>query len=155
MKKKRYTLSESAMKELRECKYVRSVSTRMVQFTAVFKRHALKERESGVQPLAIFKNAGIPYHFSAEYAADRISAWRKIADKDGKGHFDSEHRGQAGTATLKKYHADQKAYKNMPLKEKVKYLEARNEALDYIARHFQLPPSIVPKHSSRRRKNMQ
>jgi phage portal protein BeeE len=36
--------------------------------------------------------------------------------------------------------------------EKITYLEARTEALEYIARHFGLPPSIHRAHSSRRRK---
>jgi hypothetical protein len=36
--------------------------------------------------------------------------------------------------------------------EKIAYLEARQEALEYIARHFKLPPSIHRAHGSRRRK---
>lgn len=150
--KKRFTLTEGQEEELRSCPHVRNVSARMVQFTSDFKQHAISERARGKPPRLIFGEAGIPYHFRPDYAADQISAWRRIAEKHGTAHFDHETRGQAGTATLLRHMDTQRAYKAMTDTEKIAYLETRQEALEYIARHFGLPPSIHRAHSSRRRK---
>lgn len=152
MNKKRFTLTEDQQEELKECPHVRSVSARMVQYTADFKRQAITERARGKPPRLIFSEAGIPYYFASDYAADRISDWRRIAEKHGTSHFDTETRGQAGTATLLRHMDEKRAYKAMTDTEKITYLEARTEALEYIARHFELPPSILGAHSSRRRK---
>ena len=150
--KKRFTLTKEQQVELRVCPHVRKVSTRMVQYTAEFKRYAIGERARGKPPRLIFSEAGIPYHFGPKYAADCINDWRCIAEKHGTAHFDTEARGQAGTATLLRHMDTKRAYKAMTDTEKITYLEARTEALEYIARHFELPPSIHRVHSSRRRR---
>ena len=150
--KKRFTLTQEQQEELRTCPHVRSVSARMVQYTADFKRHAISERTRGKPPRLIFSDAGIPYHFGPDYAADRISDWRHIAEKHGNEHFDTEARGQVGTATLLRHMDAKRAYRTMTDTEKITYLEVRTEALEHIARHFGLPPSIQGAHSSRRRK---
>jgi hypothetical protein len=152
MKIKRFTLTEGQQKQLRECPHVCKVSARMVQFTAGFKRHAISERARGLPPRIIFKNASIPYYFGPDYAADRINDWQCLARKHGTAHFDSEMRGQVGTANLLRHMDTKRAYRAMTNAEKIIYLEARTEALEYIARHFELPPSIHRVHSSRRRK---
>lgn len=152
MNTNRFTLTEDQQKELEVCPHVRKVSARMVQYTADFKRHAVSERARGKPPRLIWSEAGIPYHFRPDHAADQISAWRRLALKQGEAHFDCEKRGQAGTATLLRHMDTKRAYKAMTDTEKIAYLEARTEALEYIARHFQLPPSIHQAHSLRRRK---
>lgn len=124
----------------------------MVQYTANFKRHAIAERARGKPPRLIFNEAGVPFHFGADYAADRINDWKRLAEKHGIAHFSIETRGQVGNASLLRQMGEKRAYKAMTINEKVTYLEARQEALEYIARHFQLPPSIHRAHSSRRRK---
>ena len=150
--KKRFTLTKAQQDELRECPHVRNVSARMVQFTADFKRHAISERARGKPPRLIFSEAGIPYHFVPGYAADWINEWRCLAKKHGTSHFSTEARGQAGTATLLRHMDEKRAYKAMTDTEKITYLEARTEALEYVAHHFGLPLSIHRAHSSRRRK---
>jgi hypothetical protein len=150
--KKRFTLTQEQQEELRVCPHVRNVSARMVQYTADFKRHAIAERARGKPPRLIFSEAGIPYHFGPDYAADRINEWRHLALQHGITHFDTETRGQAGTANLLRHQDTVRAYRAMTDTEKISYLEARTEALEYIARHFELPPSIPRAHSSRRRK---
>ena len=150
--KKRFTLTEEQQKELRECTHVRKVSERMVQYTAAFKQLAISERVRGKPPRLIFSEAGIPYHFVPGYAADRINDWRRLAEKHGITHFSIETRGQVGNASLLRHMDERRAYKAMTDTEKITYLEARTEALEYIARHFQLPPSIHRAHSSRRRR---
>lgn len=152
MSTKRFTLTEGQQKELGDCPHVRKVSARMVQYTTDFKRHAISERARGKPPRLIWSEAGIPYHFRPDHAADQISAWRRLVQRRGEVHFDNENRGQAGTASLLRHHGAKRAYKAMTDIEKIRYLEARTEALEYIARHFQLPPSIHKEHSSRRRK---
>jgi len=152
MKTKRFTLTEEQQEELRKCTHIRKVSARMVQYTAEFKRYAIKERAGGTAPRYIFKQAGIPYYFGPNYAADRINDWKRIATKHGDIHFDTETRGRNGAVALIRYWSTTQAYKIMTDAEKIVYLEARNEALEYIARHFGLPPSIHRAHSSRRRK---
>ena len=72
--------------------------------------------------------------------------------KHGTTHFDTDARGQAGTANLLRHMGTKRAYEAMTDTEKITYLEARTESLEYIARHFGLPPSIHRAHSSRRRK---
>jgi hypothetical protein len=150
--KKRFTLTQEQQEELRACPHVRHVSARMVQYTADFKRHAISERVRGKPPRLVFSEARIPYHFGPDYAAGRINDWRRIAEKHGASHFDHEVRGQAGTAHLLRHMDTKRAYKAMTDTEKITYLETRTEALEYIARHFQLPPSIHLAHSRRRRK---
>ena len=150
--KKRFTLTESQQEELRACPHVQKVSARMVQYTANFKRHAVGERARGKPPRLIWREAGVPYHFRPDHAADQISGWRRLVEKHGTAHFDSEKRGQAGTATLLRHMDTRRTYKAMTDTEKIKYLEARTEALEHIARHFELPPLILGAHSSRRRK---
>lgn len=150
--KKRFTLTKEQQDELRECPHVRKVSARMVQYTAAFKQVAIQERARGKPPRLIFGEAGIPYHFVSGYAADRINDWRRLAEKHGTVHFNTEARGQAGTATLLRHMDEKRAYKAMTDTEKITYLEARTEALEYVARHFGLPPSIHRAHSSRRRR---
>lgn len=150
--KKRFTLTQSQQEELRACPHVKNVSARMVQYIADFKRYAISERARGKPPRLIWSEAGIPYHFGPDYAADRISDWRRIAEKHGTAHFDHEVRGQAGTASLLRHMDTKRAYRTMTDTEKILYLEVRTEALEYIARHFGLPPSILGAHSSRRRK---
>lgn len=149
---KRFTLTQGQQEELRACPHVHKASARMVQYTADFKRHAISERARGKPPRLIWSEAGIPYHFRPDHAADCISDWRRLAEKHGTAHFDSETRGQAGTANLLRYMDEQRAYKAMTDAEKIRYLEARQEALEHIARHFGLPPSIHQARSSRRRR---
>lgn len=150
--KKRFNLTQEQQVELRTCSHVRTVSARMVQYTADFKRHAISERVRGKPPRLIFSEAGIPYYFRPDYAADRINDWRRISEKHGTTHFDTDARGQAGTANLLRHMGTKRAYEAMTDTEKITYLEARTESLEYIARHFGLPPSIHRAHSSRRRK---
>lgn len=151
MNTKRFTLTEGQQEELRACPHVRKVSARMVQYTADFKRHAVSERVRGKPPRLIWGEAGIPYHFRPDHAADQISDWRRMAQKCGMTHFDNEKRGQAGTANLLRHMDTKRAYEAMTDAEKITYLEARQEALEHIARHFGLPPSIHKAHSRRRR----
>jgi hypothetical protein len=150
--KKRFTLTKEQQEELRVCPHVRAVSARMVQYTADFKRHAIRERAQGMPPRVIFRDAGIPHYFGPDYAADRINAWKHIATRHGATHFDNDTRGREGTAKLLRHMDTQRAYKAMTDTEKITHLEARQEALEYVARHFGLPPSIHRVHSSRRRK---
>lgn len=150
MNTKRYTLSQNQQKELVLCHHVKKVSDRTVQYTADFKRHALSERARGKPPRQIWSEAGIPYYFDKDYSSDRIKDWRRVVQKYGNTHFDQENRGKAGNAGLLRSMDEKRAYKTMTDTEKIVYLEARQEALEYIARHFQLPPSIH--HNSRRRK---
>ena len=150
--KNRFTLTDEQQDELRTCLSVRKVSARTVQYTAAFKQKAIQERARGKPPRLIFSEAGIPYHFAPGYAADRINDWRRLAEKHGSAHFNTETRGQVGNASLLRHMDEKRAYKTMNDTEKITYLEARTEALEYIARHFGLPPSIHRAHSSRRRK---
>ena len=151
MNTKRFTLTEGQQEELQACPHVRKVSARMVQYTADFKRHALNERARGKPPRLIWSEAGIPYHFRPDHAADCVSGWRRLAEKHGSAHFDSDSRGQAGTANLLRHMDAKRVYEAMTDTEKITYLEARQEALEHIARHFELPPSIHKEHSQRRR----
>ena len=148
----RFTLTRGQQEELRACPHVRKVSARMVQYTADFKRYAIAERARGKPPRLIFSEAGIPYHFCPAYAADVISEWRRLPARFGTAQCDHDTRGQAGTANLLRHMDTKRAYKAMTDAEKITYLEARTEALEYIARHFGLPLSIHRAHSSRRRK---
>jgi hypothetical protein len=150
--KKRFTLTEGQQAELRACPHIRKVGARMVQYTADFKRHAVTERARGKPPRLIWSEAGIPYHFRPNHAADLINDWKRIAEKHGVAYFDTEARGQSGGAHLIRHWDEKRAYKAMADTEKIAYLEARQEALEHIARHFGLPPSIHRAHSSRRRK---
>ena len=150
--KKRFTLTKEQQEELRKSAHIRKVSTRMVQYTADFKRHAIRERAQGMPSRIIFRDAGIPYYFVPDYAADRINAWKRIAYRHGTDHFDSDTRGREGTAKLLRHMDEKRAYKAMTDTEKITYLEARTEALEYVARHFELPLSIHRVHSSRQRK---
>jgi len=154
MKTKRFTLSEGQQKELRTCPQVRKVSDRTIQFTADFKRHALREYAKGKRPKSIFIEAGIPLScLGTDYAKKRIRAWRKLVDKYGIQHFEAEHRGNRGAA-LAAWRQKTKAYGTMTKEQKIAYLEAENEALEYVRRHFGLPPSLRKlSRSSRRRKN--
>lgn len=152
MSNKRFTFTEEQQAELRTCYQVRRVSARMVQYTADFKRHAIAERTRGIPPRLIWREAGIPYHFGRDYAADRTQEWKRIAEKQGAAHFDTDARGRTGAAALVRHHGMQRAYRAMTDAEKVVYLEARTEALEYIARHFELPPSTRTHRSRRRRK---
>jgi hypothetical protein len=97
---------------------------------------------------------GIPLtHLGTDYAKEKIRAWRKLVDKYGIQHFGAEHRGNHGAA-LAVWRQKTKAYNAMTKEQKIAYLEAKNEALEYIRRHFGLPPSLQKlSHSSRRRKN--
>lgn len=151
MNNNRFTLTEGQQEELRACPHVRKVSERTVQYTADFKRHAISERVRGKPPRLIFSEAGIPYHFKPGYAADLIKAWRRIAKKYGVTHFDSDIRARNGAVSLLHHMDTKRAYQAMTDTEKITYLEARAEALEHIARHFKLPPSIHKAHSSRRR----
>ena len=153
MNTKRFTLTEGQQEELRMCPHVRKVSARMVQYNADFKRHAISERARGKPPQLIWSEAGIPYHFKPKYAAERINDWRRLAEKHGTTHFEVEHRGAQGLS-LQQWREKEQRYKQMNTQEKVAYLEAEVEALEYIRRHFQMPPAIHQKsHSFRRRPN--
>lgn len=154
MSNKRFTLSEKQQAELRTCLPVKKVSARTSQFTADFKRHALREYTKGKRPQHIFTEAGIPLRYLAtDYAKEKIRAWRKLADKHGGQHFAVEHRGNHGAA-LAVWRQKTKTYNTMTKERKIVYLEAENEALEYIRRHFGLPPSPrTTSHSSRRRRN--
>ncbi len=151
MDNKRFTLTEEQQEDLRTCPHVRKVSSRMVQYTADFKRHAISERAYGKSPKLIFSEAGIPYYFGPKYAADRIREWKHLAEQHGVTHFNHDARGEAGAVTLLRQLEATHAYNAMTDAEKIRYLETRQEALEYIARHFQLPPSIHRAHNSRRR----
>lgn len=152
--KKRFVLSEDQQEELRNCPQVNKVSARTIQFTADFKQHVLREYAKGRRPEDVFANAGIPLmYFGTDYAKEKIRAWRKLVDKYGTQHFEAEHRGNRGAA-LAAWRQKTKAYGTMTKEQKIAYLEAENEALEYVRRHFGLPPSLRKlSRSSRRRKN--
>ena len=152
--KKRFVLSEGQQEELRNCPQVKKVSARTVQFTADFKQHVLREYSKGKRPDDVFTHAGIPLAcLGTDYAKEKTRALRKLADQHGIQHFDAEHRGNHGAA-LAVWRQKTKAYDAMTKEQKIAYLEAKNEALEYIRRHFGLPPSLQKlSHSSRRRKN--
>lgn len=152
MKTKRFTLNEGQQEELRECPQVKKVSAWTVQFTADFKRHVLREYAKGKRPDTIFAEAGIPL-LGIDYAKEKTRAWRKLVDKYGTQHFGTEHRGNRGAA-LAAWRQKTKAYGTMTKEQKIAYLEAENEALEYVRLHFGLPPSLRKvSRSSRRRKN--
>lgn len=152
--KKRFTLTEGQQEELRSCPPVNKVSDRTIQFTADFKRQVLREYAKGRSPNIIFAEAGIPLtYLGTNYAKEKTRAWRKLVDKYGLEHFGTEHRGNHGAA-LAVWRQKTKAYDTMTKEQKIAYLESENEALEYVRRHFGLPPSLRKvSHSSRRRRN--
>lgn len=154
MKTKRFTLSEGQQEGLRNCPQVEKVSSRTIQFTADFKQHVLREYVKGKRPNNIFADAGIPLScLGRDYAKGKTRAWRKLADKHGTQHFDAEHRGNHGAA-LAAWRQKTKVYATMTKEQKIAYLEAENEALEHVRRHFGLPPSLRKiSRSSRRRRN--
>jgi hypothetical protein len=152
--KKRFVLSEGQQEELRNCPQVKKVSARTVQFTADFKQHVLREYSKGKRPDDVFASAGIPLmYLGTDYAKEKTRTLRKLADKYGIEHFGTEHRGSQGAA-LAAWRQKTNAYAIMTKEQKIAYLEAENEALEYVRRHFGLPPSLRRvSRSSRRRKN--
>lgn len=150
-----FTLTKEEQEEFRRCPYVKSCSARMVQFTPAFKRHAVEEYARGIAPRTIFRDAGIPIHLLKQaYPKTTLRKWRTIANTHGGARFDEEHRGKHGVVTLTRWRDCTKAYAAMTDKEKVAFLEAEVEALEYIRTHFQLPPSAHQgAHNSRRRKS--
>ena len=154
MKTKRFTLSEGQQEEFRNRPQVKKVSAKTIQFTSDFKRQVLREYAKGKSPDTIFAEAGIPLScLGTEYTKDRVRAWRKLVDKYGIQHFDAEHRGNRGAA-LAAWRQKTKAYETMTKEQKIAYLEAENEALEYVRRHFGLPPSLRKlSRSSRRGRN--
>jgi hypothetical protein len=72
----------------------------------------------------------------------------------GNTGFDEEHRGKQGVVALAKWRDHKQAYAAMSDKEKVLFLEAQVEALEYVRAHFQLPPPVhLRMHGYRRRTN--
>jgi hypothetical protein len=139
---KRYALTQTQQAVLRENTNVRSVSACMVQYTAEFKRHVLEARARGERPRDIFIKAGIPLEwFGEDHVRSRIREWTRRAAKHGLEYFDAEHRGSNGVAVVA-YREKKRRYLEMTDKEKVTFLEAENEALEYVRRRFNLPPSI-------------
>lgn len=139
---KRYTFSSAQQEELRQNPNVRLVSERMVQYTAEFKREVLNTRARGHKPRDAFIRAGIPLEwFGKKYVKECVSSWVRIAQQHGQDHFDTEHRGRDGLS-LKQWRDKKQQYNEMSDEEKVVYLETEVEALEYIRRHFQLPPSM-------------
>ena len=153
MKSKRYTLTEGEQRKLRTNPHVASCSARMIQYTPDFKRHVLCEYAKGKRPKDIFVEAGIPPECLGKDCARRIREWRSLVDTHGIQYFDVDHRGNCG-ATLSARRQKLKTYDAMTKEQKIAYLEAENEALEYVRRHFGLPPSLRKQsHSSRRRRN--
>lgn len=139
---KRYALTQEQQAALRENPNVHSVSACMVQYTADFKRHVLEARARKERPRDIFVKAGIPLEwFGEDHVRSRIREWTRQAAKHGLEYFDAEHRGGNGVAVVA-YWGKKRRYLEMTDKEKVAFLEAENETLEYIQRHFNLPPSI-------------
>jgi transposase len=139
---KRYTLSTQQQEQLRGNPNVKSVSARMVQYTAEFKRQVLQARTQGHKPRDEFIRAGIPLEwFGKGHVKSCVRAWTQLAKKYGTEYFDTEHRGNDGLP-LKNWRDKKQLYEAMTDTQKVEYLEAEVEALEYIRRHFQLPPSI-------------
>jgi transposase len=154
MKSKRYTLTEGEQRKLRTNPHVVSCSARMIQYTPDFKRHVLSEHAKGKRPKDIFAEAGIPLECLGGDYARRIREWRSLVNKHGIQYFDVEHRGSHGAA-LAARRQKIKTYDAMTKEQKIAYLEAENEALEYVRRHFGLPPSLRKQsHSSRRRRNI-
>lgn len=154
MKTKRFTLSEGQQENLRICPQVKKVSDRTIQFTADFKRHALREYTKGKSPKSIFVEAGIPLPcLGKNYAKGKIKAWRKLVNQHGIEYLEVEHRGNKGVG-LAAWRQKKKAYDTLTKEQKIAYLEAENQALEYVRRHFGLPPSLrKTSRSSRRRRN--
>lgn len=144
-------ISKQQQKQLRENRYVASCTDSAIEYTPEFKRHALKQSAHGVYSRDIFTAAGIPIvSEDPEYTAKRLRFWRALANKHGLAYFDQEHRGRTGVPAKQA-----KVYNLMTKEQKRAYLEAENEALEYVRSHFGLPPSLrKPSHSSRRRKNI-
>lgn len=139
---KRFTLSETQQEKLRSNPNIKSVPKAMVQFTANFKRHVLKEYTRGVHLRDIFTSANIPLEwFGKEYERGKYREWKKIANTHGLKRFDEEYRGQRGV-NLERWRDKTRRYAHMTKDEKIVYLQTENEALEYVRRHFQLPPSI-------------
>jgi hypothetical protein len=127
---------------------VRKVSASTVQYTPEFKIKALSSIKASRSANSIFREAKIPIDwFGKEYARKRIQEWRKLAHQHGEEYFHQEQRGRSI-----KQHSE---YQQMTETEKVKHLELKVEALEYVRCHFQLPPVIVWKpHNYQRRRNI-
>jgi hypothetical protein len=127
---------------------VKKVSAKTVQYTPEFKKYFLQAVEAGQGASNVFKSAGIPIEwFDKEYPRKTMQNWRKLARTHGLEHFDQEQRGQGMR--------QRGEYKQMTDQEKVAHLEMKVEALEYVRRHFQLPPAILWKpHGSKWRQNI-
>lgn len=138
-------LTEEQQATLRANPNVRKVSAKTVQYTPEFKKYFLKAVSEGQGASNVFQSVGIPIEwFRNGYASETMRKWRKLARMHGEAHLDQEHRGRAS----------QSEYKQMTDQEKVAHLEMKVEALEYVRRHFQLPPAILWKpHNSQRRQN--
>lgn len=141
-------LTEEQQAKLSSNPNIKKVSDKTVQYTPEFKRYVLKAAREGRHIDQLFKDSGIPTEwFPREYARKRMRAWRKLATEHGEEHFDQEQRGSSV-----RQHS---AFERMTDQEKVAHLEMKVEALEYVRRHFQLPPAILWKpHHSRRRRNI-
>jgi transposase-like protein len=135
--------TEEQQAKLRANPNVKKVSGKTLQYTPEFKKYFLQAVREGQGANNVFKQAGIPIIWlRKDYVGDILRKWRKLAKEHGETHFDQEHRGRI----------NQSEYRQMSDKEKVTHLEMKVEALEYVRRHFQLPPAIhwKPRHSGRR-----
>jgi hypothetical protein len=141
-------LTKEQQATLRDNPNVRKVSAKTAQYTSEFKKYFLKAVSEGQGASNVFQSVGIPIEwFRSGYASETMRKWRKLARLRGTEHFDQEQRGKGVK--------QQSEYKQMTDKEKVAHLEMKVEALEHVRRHFQLPPAILWKpHSSRRRQNI-
>ncbi len=138
-------LTKKQQAVLRANPHVKKVSSQTVQYTAEFKKQVVHAVAKGCGAKEVFRDAGIPIeYFIPRYANKLMQEWRRLASVHGENYFDQEPRGRRG----------QTEYRQLSDAEKVKHLELKVEALEYVRRHFQLPPAIVWKpHHSRRRQN--
>jgi hypothetical protein len=141
-------LSKEQQATLRANPNVKKVSAKTVQYTPEFKKHFLQAVAEGQGADNVFSLVGIPLEwFRPGYAGETLRKWRKLAHIHGLEHFDQEQRGQSMR--------QQGEYKQMTDQEKVAHLEMKVEALEYVRRHFQLPPAILWKpHGSKWRQDI-
>ena len=139
-------LTKTQIDHIQSSKAVIKVTNKTIQYTPSFKMSVLEASGRGESIRDVFERAGIPLAWlDKEYVRKTMQRWRKIARKHGTEHFKTEHRGG---------HTKKHSYKHMSDKDKVKHLEMKVEALEYIRNHFQLPPMIDWKpHDSRRRQS--
>ena len=124
----RTIFSNEELVEFRKHPHVFSCTSKSINYTYEFKKHALEEYEKGVHPIDIWKQAGFDTSkWKSHYFRLTIRDWKRIVRRGDLSSLNNQGGVQCDDGMTKSLKTEKDKIKRLELQ--VRYLQAENDFL--------------------------